>query len=121
MSGRVHYVYILTNYLRTVLYVGRTNNIHRRIIQHYNNRGNKDPFTGRYNVYFLLRIESYTYVNDAIAREKEIKKWRREKKVALITKDNPDQTFLNEELFGTWPPEKTEWFKLYSSDSSKIK
>ncbi len=52
-----------------------------------------------------IYYEDYDYVNDAIAREKEIKKWRRKKKDLLIDKTNPERKFLNEELLGEWPPE----------------
>jgi putative endonuclease len=57
-------------------------------------------------VYYLLFYESYKYVNDAIAREKEIKGWSRSKKMQLINAFNPQLTFLNGELFSNWPPEE---------------
>jgi len=52
----------------------------------------------------LLYYESSQYINNIIAREKEIKLWIREKKVVLINSFNPEWKFLNEELFGKWPP-----------------
>ena len=100
------YVYMLTNELRTVLYTGVTNNLEQRIIEHYVHRGVPASFTGRYYVYYLLWFETHQYVNNAIAREKEIKKWRREKKMQLIAEMNPSLRFLNEELFGKWPPDE---------------
>ena len=95
------YVYILTNKVKSVLYTGVTNNLEQRIWEHYNR---VNSFTAKYNVYFLLFYESFQYINDAIAREKEIKGWKRERKEALIREFNPENKFLNEELYGEWPP-----------------
>lgn len=81
-----------------------TNNLEQRIIEHYIDRIEKKTFTGKYNCHFLIFYEIYKYVNDAIAREKEIKGWLRIKKVELITNFNPKWEFLNEELLGEWPP-----------------
>ena len=99
-------MYILTNELRTVLYAGVTNDLLQRITEHYQNRGQEETFCGKYSVYYLLYFESSKYVNDAIAREKEIKGWRREKKLQLIATANPDLKFLNEEFFEKWPPDE---------------
>ncbi len=96
------YVYILTNKNKTVLYTGVTNSLEQRIWEHYQG---KDSFTARYNAHFLLFYEEHKYIKNAIAREKEIKGWTRVKKEALIKAFNPDYIFLNEELFGNWPPE----------------
>jgi putative endonuclease len=82
-----------------------TNNLEQRIIEHYLERGNSKSFTGKYHAFYLLYYESSSYVNNMIAREKEIKGWRRSKKEELITAFNPDWKFLNEELFGKWPPD----------------
>jgi putative endonuclease len=103
---KTFYVYILTNELKTVLYVGMTNDLEQRIIEHYKQRGQKTSFAGKYNVYFLLWFEAHQYVNNAIARENEIKAWRREKKMQLIAEMNPSLKFLNQEIFGKWPPEE---------------
>jgi putative endonuclease len=99
-------VNILTNALKTVLYVGMTNNLEQRIIEHYKQRGQRTSFTGKYNVYFLLWFEMHQYVNNAIALENEIKGRRREKKMQLIAEMNPSLRFLNEELFSGWPPQE---------------
>jgi putative endonuclease len=101
------HVYILTNRLRTVLYVGVTNKMGIRLIQHYNARGDKSTFTGRYHVYNLVYYEHYKYADKAFARETEIKGWRREKKMALIKTKNPELKFLNEEFCKPWPPVAT--------------
>jgi putative endonuclease len=67
-----------------------------RLGQHKDNIlfGNS-TFASKYNVHFLLYYEKFTWIQEAIAREKEIKGWRKEKKLALITTINPDLTFLN--------------------------
>ena len=105
VNEKLYYVYILTNKIKTVLYTGITNNLEQRIIEHYIERIEKKTFTGKYNCHFLIFHESYKYVNDAIAREKEIKGWLRIKKEKLINDFNPGWNFLNEELLGGWPPE----------------
>ena len=105
MRGQCYYVYILTNKHHSVLYTGVTNSLERRILEHYENRGQQNSFAGKYYAYFLLYYEIHLYVNDAIAREKEIKGWRREKKMALIAEMNPSLEFLNAEVFGAWPPD----------------
>jgi putative endonuclease len=102
---RSYYVYILTNQLKTVLYTGVTNDLKQRVTEHYMQRGQKTSFTGKYHVYWLLWYEEHQYINNAIAREKEIKGWRREKKMILINSTNSGLKFLNEDLFGEWPPE----------------
>jgi len=92
------YVYITTNPTKTVLYIGVTNDLTRRLYEHFENKGNKNTFAGKFYCYNLVYYEHFTHINSAIAREKEIKKWRREKKEALIASLNPDWKFLNEEV-----------------------
>src|SRR5215207_9049484 len=104
MSSHKYYVYILTNRYKTVLYTGVTNNLQERILQHYQNRNTSDSFAGKYSAYYLLFYESYQDVNNAIAREKVIKGWTRQKKWKLINSLNSEAKFLNKELFGEWPP-----------------
>ena len=99
-----YYVYILTNPGRTVLYTGVTNNIRQRIMEHYLDRGKDKPFAAKYSCHNLLYYELFDYINNAIKREKEIKKWSRAKKEELIRSMNPEMKFLNVELFGKWPP-----------------
>ena len=98
-------VYIVTNYSKKVLYTGVTNNLEQRITEHYMQRGTLSSFTGKYHAFYLLYYECFDYVRDAIAREKEIKDWNRNRKETLITAFNPGWKFLNEELFGKWPPD----------------
>lgn len=80
VTERSYCVYILTNKIKTVLYTGMTNDLEQRLIEHYLDRIERKTFTGKYNCHFLVFYENYGYVNDAIAREKEIKGWLRSKK-----------------------------------------
>ena len=95
MSNYNFYVYITTNITRSVVYVGMTNNLSRRINEHFENSGNPKTFTGRYNCHILVYWERFQYVNHAIEREKEIKKWRRAKKDVLIATMNPTWAALD--------------------------
>jgi putative endonuclease len=106
MRRHEYYVYIITKPKCTTLYTGVTNSIARRLVEHYANRGKQKTFAGRYFCYCLVYVETHQYINNAIAREKEIKDWTRERKEALIREVNPDWRFLNEECCGEWPPNK---------------
>lgn len=88
MHEREYFVYILTNRARRTLYTGVTNDLVRRLHEHRNRL--VPGFTAKYNVNLLLYYDSFRYINDAIAREKEIKGWRKEKKVNLIRRLNPE-------------------------------
>ena len=90
-----YYIYILTNKPKSVFYTGVTNNLRKRLNQHQENisSGNK-TFASKYNVEFLLYYERFTWIHEAIAREKEIKGWTRAKKEALIASTNPNWEFL---------------------------
>jgi putative endonuclease len=87
MAGKTYYVYLLTNWNNEVMYVGVTNDLRRRIFEHKNKliKG----FTEKYNVDKLVYYEETQDVTAAITREKEIKKWRREKKNQLVARMNP--------------------------------
>ena len=98
-NERCYSFYITTNSNRNVLYCGVTNDLQQRIIEHYLSKGNSKTFAGKYYCYWLVYFEHFKYINDAIAREKEVKKWRREKKEALIDTFNSEWKFLNFELF----------------------
>jgi putative endonuclease len=102
-----YYVYILASKNR-VLYIGVTGFLMARVLQHKS--GECDGFTQRYKVNRLVYYEVFQYVNNAIARETEVKKWRREKKVALFEADNP-----------TWEDLAADWGKsvaMTRADSS---
>jgi len=93
-----YFVYILTNKTKTTVYIGVTNNLKRRLFEHYNATINSKSFTKKYNVYFLVYYEIHIDIRKAIEREKEIKGWRREKKNNLIHSFNPDWNFLNSDF-----------------------
>jgi len=87
----------LTNKHHTVFYTGVTSDLYARIIQHREKIYPKS-FTARYNIYKLLYYESFFSIEEAIDREKQIKKYSRSKKKALVEKINPDWKDLFEEL-----------------------
>ena len=90
-----YYVYILTNKAKTVLYPGVTNNLKMRLQQHKESL-NPNSLTAKYNVHYLLYFEKFTWIQIAIAKEKEIKGWKKDKKITLIKTINPDLNFLND-------------------------
>ncbi|HET7205629.1 MAG TPA: GIY-YIG nuclease family protein [Terriglobales bacterium] len=92
---RYYYVYIMAS-LSGTLYVGVTNSIGRRVQQH--KRGEGSAFTSRYRVNRLVYYESFRYIINAISREKEIKGWKRSKKVELIESLNPGWRDLGRDL-----------------------
>ena len=94
---RTYYVYILASFSRS-LYVGVTNDLERRLQQHREQGPSK--FIGRYRITRLVHCETFADPRDAIAREKQIKNWRREKKIALI-----------EEANAQWHDLSDGWFK----------
>jgi putative endonuclease len=98
MKGHNFFVYITTNSTKSVLYVGVRNDLQRRLEEHFNNRGDSKTFAGRYFCYNLVYYERFPFINQAIEREKELKKWRREKKNRLIEALNPSWRLLNAEI-----------------------
>ena len=83
-----YFVYILVNRDNSVMYVGITGDLNRRIKEHKNEQ--IDGFTKKYHVHKLVYYEEYSEVNQAIAREKQIKGWKREKKNQLVQTKNPN-------------------------------
>lgn len=83
-----YYVYILASKKHGVLYIGVTNNLERRVLEHKASR-NKG-FSWRYNVKRLVYYERYASIREAIAREKRLKKWNRAWKVELVEKENSE-------------------------------
>ena len=84
----MYYVYILTNKSGRVMYVGVTNDLRRRVFEHKEEL--LEGFSKRYHTHKLVYYEEFFDVNDAIAREKQIKSWSREKKDNLVKNLNPD-------------------------------
>ncbi len=85
---------MITNSTRTVLYTGVTSNLKYRLWQHKNDVY-VDSYTSKYKVNLLVYYEEWPTIQDAINREKEIKKWRREKKNWLVEKENKNWVELN--------------------------
>jgi len=88
------YVYILTNRPGGSLYIGVTANLEKRLSEH--RRGIASKFTHRYNLHGLVHYEAFDDIELAIAREKQLKTWRRAWKAALIERDNPEWRDLSE-------------------------
>jgi len=96
MFNSNYFVYITTNPKRTVYYTGVTNDLPRRLTEHFENGGNQQTFAGKYYCYKLIYFERFKTPEDAIAREKQLKGWNRSKKEALIKSQNPQLKFLND-------------------------
>ena len=96
MKIHQYYVYILTSSHNTVLYTGVTNNLQRRIQEHKTHRSY--GFTYDYNVTKLVYFERFSYIREAIAREKQIKAGPRKKKIKLIESINREWRDLGNEL-----------------------
>ena len=90
----MYYVYILSNWNNHVLYVGVTGNLQKRLYEHKNEL--VDGFTKKYHVHKLVFFETTTDVRAALEREKQLKHWSRNKKIALISENNPNFRDLSE-------------------------
>ncbi|MDU8885495.1 GIY-YIG nuclease family protein [Yeosuana sp. MJ-SS3] len=90
-----YYLYILTNKTCGTLYIGVTNDLERRMFEHKNEL--IEGFTKKYGLKKLIYFETFQYINDAIKREKNMKKWKREWKISLIEKDNPNWVDLSKD------------------------
>jgi putative endonuclease len=85
--GRTYWVYILASRKHGTLYVGVTSDLSGRVYEH---KANITPgFTSKYRVHRLVYFETFGMIDEAIAREKQLKKWRREWKIKLIERNNP--------------------------------
>lgn len=82
-----YYVYIITNKTRSTIYIGVTNNLERRMYEHKNKL--VPGFSAKYNLNILIYFEHTTDISSGIAREKQLKKWSRSKKLELIRASNP--------------------------------
>ncbi|WP_139959267.1 GIY-YIG nuclease family protein [Flavicella sediminum] len=91
------YVYILASKKEGVLYIGVTNDLERRVLEHKTkiNKG----FTSKYNIDKLMYFEIFSSIEAAILREKQMKKWKREWKVNRIVENNPSWEDLSKEWF----------------------
>jgi putative endonuclease len=82
----MYYVYILAGGRHGTLYIGVTNALRKRLEQHRN--GDGSSFVKQYGVFRLVYVESYERAEEAIAREKQLKRWKRNWKIELIERDN---------------------------------
>jgi putative endonuclease len=89
-----YYIYIMSNNAG-ITYIGVTNDLARRVHEH--KTGKIPGFASAHKTHKLVHYEEFPYINDAIAREKQLKSWRREKKRALITETNPKWDDLSKE------------------------
>ncbi len=92
-----YWVYFLTNKHKNVLYIGITGNLVKRIYQHKQQQ--TKGFTSKYNVHLLVYYETFDDPENAITREKQLKKWTRRKKDNLINTHNPDWKDLGTDLY----------------------
>lgn len=93
---KIYYVYILANQKHGVLYIGVTNDLKRRIYEHKNKLN--EGFSKKYNTTRLVYIEETNNINDALQREKQLKKWNRAWKIRLIDEYNPEWADLYDDL-----------------------
>jgi putative endonuclease len=108
---RGYCVYILASKSR-VLYVGVTGNLYKRVFEH--KQDVVPGFTTRYRIHRLVYFEQFTNISSAITREKELKGWRREKKIALLERENP----LWEDLAERWYEDVASFFGVRKADPS---
>ena len=104
MGRRQYYVYILTNRSGT-LYTGVTSGLERRMYEH--KRKLAEGFTKRYNIDMLVYYEVTDDISGALTREKQIKDWRRSKRVALIESTNPQWRDMSDGWFSPAPPDSS--------------
>jgi len=100
-AQKLYFVYILAS-LSGTLYIGVTNDLHHRVWQHKQHE--IDGFTKAYEVDRLVYYESFFIVSNAIARAKQLKGWRRQKKIALIESMNPQWKDFSREWYGSRGP-----------------
>ena len=101
MNTKSYFVYILASKRNGTLYIGVTSNLLKRVDQHKNNLA--EGFTAKYGVHQLMYYQRYRNVNDAIKREKQMKKWNRKWKIELIEKANPEWLDLFDGLVKAGP------------------
>ena len=95
MRNHCYFVYMLTNCSRHPIYTGVTRAVRRRHTEHKQLLDGQDSYTSRYNLNRLVYVEQFKYINNAIQREKQIKRWSRTKKIALIESENPQWNDLS--------------------------
>ena len=106
------YIYIMTNKWKSVLYIGVTNDLERRVFEH-KGRFDKKSFTARYNCDRLVYYEGHPSILEAIAREKGLKKYKREWKDELINNFNPEWVDLAADWFD---PKEFEMYRKFDKE-----
>lgn len=96
-TSHQYYIYILASQKNGTLYIGVTNDIERRVLEHKEKIN--EGFSSRYNINRLVYFESFQYINDAILREKRLKKWNRQWKINLIEEENKEWNDLSEDWY----------------------
>jgi len=91
-----YFIYIVSNFKRTTFYIGVTNNLQRRVLEH--KKGLIDGFSKQYNLHDLIYFEEYPSIKDAITREKQLKNWHRDWKINLIKSVNPNMIEIDTEI-----------------------
>ena len=99
--------YIIANKRYGTIYIGVTNDLRRRMIEHRN--GVVKGFSQKYDLKLLVHFDQFEFIEDAIFREKQIKRWHRAWKVNLIDKKNPMWVDLSEDLFDVVDKEYKDW------------
>jgi putative endonuclease len=92
----MYYVYILASRRHGTLYIGVTNSVQKRLEDH--RTGNGSSFVKQYGVYRLVHVETYERAEEAIAREKQLKRWKRDWKIELIERETPEWRDLSDLL-----------------------
>jgi putative endonuclease len=92
----MYYVYILASRRHGTLYIGVTNSLQKRLDEHRNGEGSS--FVKKYGVHRLVHVESYERPEEAINREKQLKRWKRDWKIELIERENPEWRDLSDLL-----------------------
>jgi len=88
MTSKQYYIYIMATKRDGMLYIGVTSDLIKRVYEHKNDM--VDGFTHKYHIHSLVYFEITEDINSAISREKQLKKWNRAWKIALIKKNNPE-------------------------------
>ena len=96
-TGHQYYIYILASQKNGTLYIGVTNDLERRVLEH--KQKINEGFTSKYDVNRLVYFESFQYINDAILRGKRLKKWNRQWKINLIEEENFEWNDLSEDWY----------------------
>jgi putative endonuclease len=95
--SRAGFTYMISNYERTVIYIGVTNNIYKRMLDYKNNLGGY--FASKYKCKYLVYYENFQAIGDAIAREKQLKNWHKDWKWNLVKTNNPELNDLSADWF----------------------